>query len=101
MASVAAGGTGGGEGDLEAAMLKQIRDYLDRNGPCDTAALSLFLKTEESALLGMLAFLEQRGEVKRIEVDCWGGCASCSGCKASAAGRKHGGVIFWSRGRVN
>jgi len=80
-------------------MLKQIRDFLDANGPRETAAVALHLHADESAVRGMLEFLEQRGEVSRIEIDCGGGCAGCTGCGSPADGREQGGTVFWSRGR--
>jgi len=80
-------------------MLKQIRDYLDANGACETAVLALRLDADESAMRGMLEFLEQRGEARRIEIDCGGGCAGCTSCGTPADSRAKGGVVFWSRGR--
>ena len=98
MAAVA-GGVDGQDCKSGAMMLKQIRDYLDANGPCETASMALHLEAEESAVRGMLEFLEQRGEVRRIEIDCGGGCSGCTGCGSPADGRAKGGVVFWSRGR--
>ena len=80
-------------------MLKQIRDFLDDSGPCETSVVALHLHADESAVRGMLEFLEQRGAVHRIEIDCGGGCAGCTGCGTPADGRPAGGVVFWSRGR--
>lgn len=80
-------------------MLKQIREYLEANGPCESSAVALYLAADVSAVRGMLEFLEQRGQVKRIDVDCAGGCAGCTGCLSRDNARSDGRVTFWSRGR--
>lgn len=83
-------------------MLKEIRDFLETHGPCETATLALHLKTDRSATQGMLEFLEQRGQVNRIEVSCGSsGCGDCGGCgnkKKGRVEREANDVIFWSAG---
>jgi len=82
-------------------MLKDIRDFLLEHGPQETAAVARHLGSEESAVLAMLEFLEQRGQVRRIEMACGGGgCGDCGGCGKKEKRVETAGtiVVFWSAG---
>mgnify|MGYP003972189583 FL=1 len=63
--------------------------------------LAIHFEAEASAMLGMLEFLEGRGEVKRIVVSCGsGGCGSCPGCGSQKTDRtaqeEAPGITFWA-----
>ncbi len=84
-------------------MLKAIRAYLETHGPSETAAVARHLSTDESAVLGMLEFLEQRGQVRRIVIDCGTGCTGCTGCGKKKAGHRihpQDNVIFWTEPKL-
>ncbi len=69
-------------------MLKAIREFLAASGAADAASIARHIKADLSAVEGMLAFLEQHGQVKRCEMTCarrCAGCASASTCTPSKA----------------
>jgi ferredoxin len=57
-------------------MLSEIIKLLAERGPMSLAALSLQLKTDISVLEPMLALLERKACIRRIETKC----AKCKGC---------------------
>jgi hypothetical protein len=62
-------------------MLRDIRELLKERGPMELKDLGIHFETDASAMTGMMEFLESRGQVKRMEVDCGsGGCGGCTGC---------------------
>jgi hypothetical protein len=82
-------------------MLRDLREFLQARGPSEAAAVARHLGTDVSAARGMLEFLEQRGQVRRIEMACGGGgCGGCGGCGSSRTQRMETEqtVIFWSAG---
>jgi hypothetical protein len=82
-------------------MLREVREFLQARGPSEAAAVARHLGTDVSAARGMLEFLEQRGQVRRIEMACGGGgCGGCGGCGSRKAQRTEAEetVIFWSAG---
>lgn len=79
-------------------MLKDIREFLKTNGPSETVTVARSLNAAPSAVQGMLEFLEARGQVRRMEIGCGGGCSGCKGCADKQNRRANDGslVVFWA-----
>lgn len=84
-------------------MLRDIRELLTERGPMELRDLAIHFETDASAMTGMMEFLESRGQVKRMEVDCGsGGCGGCTGCGSKKEERtttppsESGAITFWT-----
>jgi hypothetical protein len=83
-------------------MLRDIRELLTERGPMELRDLAIHFETDASAMTGMMEFLESRGQVKRMEVDCGsGGCGGCTGCGSKKEERttspsESSAITFWT-----
>ena len=57
-------------------MLTQIIQTLKERGPMTLAELAIHFQTDVSAMEGMLATLECKGRIQRLETKC----SHCKGC---------------------
>lgn len=57
-------------------MLTEIIKLLKERGPMSLAELARRFQTEVPAMQGMLATLEQKGRIQRLETKC----SRCKGC---------------------
>lgn len=57
-------------------MLTEIIHLLKERGPMSLAELAIHFQTDVPAMTGMLATLEQKGRIRRLETKC----SRCKGC---------------------
>ena len=57
-------------------MLTEITKVLKERGPMSLSELARHFQTEVSAMEGMLATLERKGRIRRLESKC----SHCKGC---------------------